>query len=148
MNIESELTKTVNETKNYHSTFLCFCQCSDKKVGISCSELSTILKNLPLSANHDGVSGWPSTWHNSSNAQIRALDQPLIKDEHSRKIHNCMTGNVKEPDLSLIFFKKKQLCWCATIVALYKIAIKFFACSTARGYYFLPDLIKIIWLFM
>ena len=104
LNIESELTKTVNETKNYHSTFLCFCQCSDKKVGISCSELSTILKNLPLSANHDGVSGWPSTWHNSSNAQIRALDQPLIKDEHSRKIHNCMTGNVKEPDLSLIFF--------------------------------------------
>ena len=56
---------------------LCFHQCLDKKVEASCPELSKILKILPLIANHGGVSGWPSTWHNSTNAQIRVLDQLL-----------------------------------------------------------------------
>ena len=32
---------------------------------------------LPFGTNHGGVSGWPSTSHNSTNAQIRTLDQPL-----------------------------------------------------------------------
>ena len=40
--------------------------------------MATVLKILPLITNHGGTSGWPSTWHNSTNTQIRALDQPLV----------------------------------------------------------------------
>ena len=80
LNIESEHINTLNTTKNYQSTLICLCfhQWLDKKVGTSCPELPTVLKILPLIANHGGTSGWPSTWHNSTDAQIRALDQPLI----------------------------------------------------------------------
>ena len=37
-----------------------------------------ILRILSLTANHGGTSGWPSIWHGSTDAQIRALDQPLL----------------------------------------------------------------------
>ena len=46
-----------------------------------------ILKILPLSTKHGGGSIWPSTWHNSTNAQIRALDQPLIIPNTFRCYH-------------------------------------------------------------
>ena len=79
LNIESEHINIANRTKKLseYSNCLCFHQCLDKKVGTGCPELPTILKILPLIANHGGTWGWPSTWHNSTNAQIRALDQPL-----------------------------------------------------------------------
>ena len=54
-NIESKHINTVNWTKSYHST----------------------LKILPLAANYGDTSDWPLTLHNSTNAQIRALDQSL-----------------------------------------------------------------------
>ena len=81
LNIESELINAVNRTKNYHITlvFPCFRQYFNKKVGTSCPELKTILKILPLGANHIGALDWPTTWHNSTDAQIRGLDQPLRK---------------------------------------------------------------------
>ena len=46
MNIESKHINTVNRKKNYQSTLICLCfhQCLDKKVGTSCPEFPTILK--------------------------------------------------------------------------------------------------------
>ena len=43
LNIESQHINAVNRQKHYHSTLilLCFRQDLDKKVGISCAELST-----------------------------------------------------------------------------------------------------------
>ena len=54
-----------------------FCQCVDKKVGTNCPELSTTFKMLPLGASKGGASNCPTTWHNSTDTQIRALAQPL-----------------------------------------------------------------------
>ena len=36
-----------------------------------------IVKILPRDDNHGGGSGWSSTWHNSTDAKIKALDQHL-----------------------------------------------------------------------
>ena len=78
LNIESEHINTVNRKKTFTTLiFLCFCQYFDEKVATSCPELSAILKILPLGTNHGGAFGWPLTLHNSANAQIRALYQPL-----------------------------------------------------------------------
>ena len=53
------------------------CYALDKETDPTCPELLTILKILPLGANHGGVLDWPSTWHYSNDVQIRVLDQPL-----------------------------------------------------------------------
>ena len=54
LNIESEHINAVNRTKNCHSTLIF----------------------VNISTNDGGALGWPSTWHNCTDAQIRALDQP------------------------------------------------------------------------
>ena len=57
LNIELEHINAANSSKNSIIVlYLCFRQYLDKKVGASCPELSTILKILPLGANHGGVS--------------------------------------------------------------------------------------------
>ena len=37
---------------------------------------------LPFGTSHGGASGWPSTSHNSTDAQIRTLHQPLYVDPY------------------------------------------------------------------
>ena len=85
LNIESKHINTVNRTKKYNSTimFLCSCQYLDKNVRTSCPAFSIILKILALVANHGTTLGWPSTWHNATDTQIRALDQPLSSPENA-----------------------------------------------------------------
>ena len=39
--------------------------------------MSIILKILPVGANYGATSGWTLTCHNSTDAKIRAVDQPL-----------------------------------------------------------------------
>ena len=41
-----------------------------------------IFKILMLGANHGDPLGWPSTWHNSTDPHIRALDQPPVEKEY------------------------------------------------------------------
>ena len=83
LSIKSKHINTVNRTKNYHITliFSCFDQYLDKK---SRNKLCWVVNKaarsariLPLSANHGDTLGQPLTWHNSTNAQMKALDQPL-----------------------------------------------------------------------
>ena len=50
---------------------------------------------MPLIANHAGTSGWPSTWHNSTNAIIRALDQSL---------NNILLSLVEQISLMLFYY--------------------------------------------
>ena len=54
-----------------------FCKYLDKKIGTNCPELSITLKMLLLGASKGSASNSPITWHNSTDNQIRALDQPL-----------------------------------------------------------------------
>ena len=65
LNIESRDINTTTRTNYYHST----------------------LKVLPLGSNHGNTSGWPLTLHSYINSRIRALDQPLIVQEHSPWFH-------------------------------------------------------------
>ena len=57
-----------------------------------------ILKILLLAANHGGTSSWPSTWHGFTNAQITALDQPLmvISDVQSPLKCHCRVPFIKK----------------------------------------------------
>ena len=106
LNIESEHINTVNRTKNHHSTviFLCFHQFLDKKVGISCPDLSIILKILPISANHGATSGWPLTRHNSTDAKIRALNQPLAA-YFNTFVETTLRARKRKPVANLIEIK-------------------------------------------
>ena len=70
LNIKSKHINTVNWIKNYYSTIVIIIIII---IGTSCPELLIVLKILHLYADHDGASGWPSTWDNSTNAQIRAV---------------------------------------------------------------------------
>ena len=106
LNIESEHINAVNRTKTHHSTliFLCFHQFLDKKVGISCPDLSIILKTLPASANHGAASGWPLTSHNSTDAKIRALDQPLAT-YFNTFVETTLRARKRKPVANLIEIK-------------------------------------------
>ena len=61
---------------------------------------------LPFGTNHGGVSGWPSTSHNSTNAQIRTLDQPLP----SPQVTQFLEGPIPHPHPPLNKGREFQLC--------------------------------------
>ena len=44
---------------------------------------------LPFGTNHGGTLGWPSTSHNSTDAQIRTLDQSLPCHMHFWSVQSC-----------------------------------------------------------
>ena len=91
MNIESRDINTTTRTNYYHST----------------------LKVLPLGSNHGNTSGWPLTLHSYIDSCIRALDQPLILQEHSLWFHMKIVvssiSSYSDTNRSYLIYGKKNL---------------------------------------
>ena len=91
LNIESEHISSLNGTKTIIVllTLLRFCQYLGKKVGGSCAQVSK--KQLDQLERHRGHAS-KSTWHNSTDTQIRVLDHPLTLLK-KRLRHKCFRVN-------------------------------------------------------